>query len=249
MEEKIAMHDQLELCAYWHNQPLTAESYISKIKEFLLRLKSIDDDFNLLYVLGESETNAIKIDSNYSNFETEVVSHLSRPDEYISYVNQEGEKVEFSLSVNTRIGFNCTFTTSISDSQKGFFISTSIGSCEDVVNSIIISSYGENDDDSRMLNLFKETISFWRPYNAYINTREIDLKAGQPIAEVRIGIVTYFSNLNVRNNIFENYFLEKANGGVIVKISENIKKENVEKNTNKIIRLRNLLKPTGFLER
>jgi len=245
------MLEELCLHAYWYNRPIMGKEYLDKIKAFLVKLKHIENKLNSLYVCGHTETDYAKIDHDFKNLEVEIITQLSKPSEYIKYRSGEKGEVEFSPSANAVYGFSNTFTSALSITEEGFSISTKIGGCEkEIVNLINIFAYGNMiDKQGRLLRLFKETILFWQPQYAIISRGSLVLKSEQLRSDIPIGLITYFSDVNVKNYVPDEYICENFNGGVIVKLPVTLSQEDDDKIVKSIVTLWKVLKPQGCLEK
>jgi hypothetical protein len=233
----------LSVCSYWYDRPLSGRQFLEQTKLFLGEILNAFPELPVLKVVRDPKESDGVIEKNFSNFDQEVIASL--PKDW-AYINDDPKNREFSDNCRPAISFRTAFLLGSADGVIGLSIQVSIGSNGRADSVIIhISPDFESEDVAR--KLLDISVSFWLPHHATVTRSEIDGLLRQPIGDVRVGWLTYFSNMDILHHLSDDNFARKFKSGVLVQLGDRSISAADEDSIGKLRRLIKKLEPTGLL--
>jgi hypothetical protein len=114
-----------------------------------------------------------------------------------AYESNGLKSAEFSPECISRLGFRSSFLVHLSDLDADLNFQFSIGSSGRSGDSVIVRVPSIVGRDSFARGLLEILVGFWRPRHAVLTDEILDDALDQPIGDVRVGWVTYFSDKEV----------------------------------------------------
>lgn len=234
----------LSVSCYWYDRPLSGRQFLDQVKLFLENIREAFPGLSVLKVVRDPKESTGVVKQDFSNFDHEVVASL--PKDW-AYINENPEDKEFSDSCHPAISFRTAFVLGSTGENAELSVQVSIGSNGRNADNAIIHITPEFESDDVARKLLDIAVSFWKPHHATVARSEIDNLLRQPIGDVRIGWLTYFSDAGVLNHFPSDMRAEKFQSGVLVQMNTGpisaADKDGVDSLREAIKRLQ----PTGIL--
>jgi len=244
--EMSSILERLNLCLYWYNRPLLGREYLDQIKEFLLFLRERFERFSDLYIVKSSGSSTIKIESDFANFEMQVISNL--PKQRL-YSNVDPSIKHFISGCTCKMGFSNSFSTAPYGDHSACIIELAIGIADErIANSVIFRFPMEEESTSFYIELFKQSILFWRPKHGALSRGRFDLQLDQPIEEIGLGWITYFPTTDAINYLPRGVEYEPFSNGLLIRLSHEVPEVSDPSILPSLNKLRQSLEKQGFLK-
>jgi len=243
-------YDTNAILAYWYRRPLPAHEAFRAMSDFVLRLRHVSPLFDNLFVARE--TRYVPLHADLSNLEQELADVSRRRD--FSYTNLDPKDVRFALTSFSRLGFRGSFVDAKSSKQRLVDLSISCGQLElgrkpVAPNHVILAMAPKAETPALFRTLFEETVRFWQPADATVSRSDVMEALDQPIGEVQPGWLTYIAEKSVADCAPADFVCEPFADGVLIQAAERPGTADDPDYMARLFRLRDALRPQGWLSR
>jgi hypothetical protein len=207
----------LSVCSYWYDRPLSGRQFLDQAKMFLDLLRNTFPELSSVKVVRDPKESTGVIERDFSNFDQEVVASL--PNDWV-YINDDPKDKRFSNSCFPAISFRSSFILGSSDTVESLSVQFNIGGKGASVDSVLIHMALDFESESIARKLLDISVSFWTPHHSIVNRSEVDVALRQPIGDIRIGWLTYFSDASVLDHIHSDNLAEKFKAGALVQVGD-----------------------------
>ena len=237
--------------AYWVDRPLTAEEVFAQVDAFLRRLQSFSDVFSQIYAANLNTRRYVPLSPDFSNLPAELIAGQN-PER--GFVNEDPEAGSFSMTSRAIQGFGGDFATVPKNAQTGCWLGVKCGVYEGFLsenspNMVDITVSPGLATPEFLRGLLEQTVAFWRPADAAVTRTKVSLLLEQPIGEARPGWLTYIADPTVAGAVPRDMPHEPLADGILIQAADRPGKEDDAAYVARLIRLRDALRPAGFLAR
>lgn len=234
----------LSISCYWYDRPETGRQFLDQVKHFLESVRDVLPELSILKVVRDPKESTGLVAQDFSNLDQEVIASL--PKDW-AYINENPKNKEFSDDCRPAISFRTAFVLGSTVDSMDLSVQVSIGSTRNADSVIIhIAPVFESEDVVR--KLLDTAISFWNPHHVAVTRSEIDNLLGQAIGDIRIGWLTYFSDVRILDHHSNAYYrVDKFKSGAMVQVNALPISANDEAGIERLRRVIMDLEPTGLL--
>jgi hypothetical protein len=241
-------YDTNAVLAYWYHRPLRARDAFRVMGEFVLRLKHRSPLFEPIYVA--TNRGWVALDTDLTNLEAQLVSRI---DPEYGFINDNPKDLRFALTSFSATGFNSAFTDSRRETDQRVSLSIFCGQTElghsISPNSIVLDVAPTVGTPALLRTLFEETIRFWRPADAAVTRMTVIEPLAQSVDEVRPGWLTYIADKAVADSVPADFVCEPFADGVLIHAAKCPGTADDPDYMARLFRLRDALRPQGWLTR
>ena len=240
-----------KILAYWENRPLAAEEAFGKVDAFLRRLQSFSDVFSQIYAANLNTRRHVPLSPDFSNLHAELIAGQ---DPERGFVNEDPEEASFSMTSRAIQGFGGDFATVPKNAQTGCWLGIRCGVYEGFLsenspNMVDITVSPGLATPEFLRGLLEQTVAFWRPAEALVTRPKVDALLDMPVEEASVGWLTYIADPTVADAVPPDMPHEPLADGILIQAAERPGKEDDAAYVARLIRLRDTLRPAGFLGR
>jgi len=197
---------------------MTGGDFLSLAKMYLRHLKSHFDLFSNIYLISNSRVSELDFESdpNFMSWWVESISDYA-------YINSDSNDKTFHLTSKCLSSFSAHFSNRKEGEGDAVTIEIRAGGTRSVSpDLVIIRCYDDSVSSKDIFDIFRMSIEFWHPSDGSAS-REIFYKETQrSIGELSVGWLTYIKNPDALANVPAQFRTDRVDGGVLVKISEEI---------------------------
>ena len=234
---------------YWTDRPLVAAEAFAQMAAFLSRLQTFNEIFSQFYVANLNTMRYVGLQPDLSDLRDKLIAGFG-PDD--GFVNTDPDDYTFHINSRSVFGFSGSFSTVAQETEIGCQISVTCG-CFDAfpgspgTNLVDIVPSSSLATPEFLRGLLKEMVDFWRPADALITRPNVRSLLEQPVGEAAIGWLTYLADPAAATVVPDEFAHEPLADGILIQAADRPGKEDDAEYVARLIRLRDALKPDGFL--
>ncbi|RUL78247.1 hypothetical protein EKH80_05280 [Dyella choica] len=199
----------------------------------------------MLQVVRDPKESSGVVKQDFSNFDQEVVASL--PEDWV-YVNEDPRNKEFSDNCRPALSFRAGFVLGTMEGAADLSVQVSIGSNGRNLDNVTLHLAPEFESEEVARKLLDIAVSYWTPHHATVTRSEVDNLLRQPIGDVRIGWLTYFSNADVLNHLSPKHTANGFKSGALVQVNDGPISAANGDGVERIRKVIEELEPTGLLQ-
>jgi len=242
----IYSEKNLTVCAYWYDRVIRGGEFLDQSIAFLKKIILTLPELSILKVVRDPKESSGLIDSDFSNFDEEVISAL--PKDYV-FIDPGSANKKFTKHSTAATSFRGSFLLTSDDGVKELSVRISVGTpnIRSSNNSIIeFSPDLESAESAR--NILEASIEFWQPHHAHVGRYEVEKMLNQPVGDAHIGWITYLSDLNAQGALPSGIRGERFNSGILIQAAELPGYQGDAQDIEQMRRILDALAPYGFLK-
>jgi hypothetical protein len=225
---------------------MTAVDYLEWIEGFLKTLRTSDQIFSMLYVVGRAGNNNIFIDPDGSNIKDATLSNISRD---LAYINTDSNNKSLELTSNCVLGFSNSFVTTLDNKVPGCLVEIRIGKfAKNSVNTVILQISDTLGKEEFLKRLFASLISYCQPVHANCGRVAVDTLLAQPVGDIYVGWLTYLTGIAAVDLLPKDIDTSRFLDGVIIQTSDLPAFVDEEEKIEKMLSVISALQPHGLLK-
>jgi hypothetical protein len=159
------------------------------------------------------------IEADFCNFEAEVIAAL--PGDW-PFLTPGSSLKQFSLESSAAIGFPASFVlSSLDGSGRELYVSLLVGVPHNrLSSSAIVEMSPQMESASGAKKLLELSVDFWSPSSAFAGRTAVQRLLNQPPGAVRVGWVTYLSEIRAKTWLPPGVRCEQYGPGILIYASD-----------------------------
>lgn len=210
----MSIHDQIAMCLYWRQRPMTGSQSTSAIVNYALRLSEAIPGTPDLRVNAHRFPNA----PSWASLRREIADQVEAgyPAEW-AYVSAETSSRSYAPQSTCKMGFSAYLSFECQSSSPALAVELCVGKADIRSPNIVILRIPHDIYDTTMIvGLVRASIEFWSPSYGTVTRPIYDDFLQQPIGEVRVGWLTYLARFSGEPRLLMPAATEKVLDGLLV---------------------------------
>ena len=214
----IFSDSNLSVCAYWYDRFVVGGEFIDQTRAFLQRIMTTLPDLSILRVDRDPSEGDGLVRGDFSNFEEQSV--LSLPKNYV-FLNPASSSKTFTRESTAATAFFGSFSLSSREGEKELSVRVTVGGPQArATNSCVMGLSPGLESVESARTLLGLSVDFWNPHNAYVGRYEVQRLLKQPVADIKIGWLTYLTDVTAQEIVPSDIHTERFYSGVLIRATE-----------------------------
>jgi hypothetical protein len=204
----------LTVCAYWYDRPLQGGEFLRQTRLFIEKILLAFPVLSTLKVVRDPKESSGIVDPHFSNFDLEVVAAL--PKDYV-FINSDPQNKNFTKESFAATLFPASFVLSSDRNAGELSVRISAGTPHGRSSDQVIIEISPEFESVEIAKAILEiSVEFWQPFCAFVGRTVVQRALNQPVGSVRIGWLTYLSDVSAQQYLPHDVRSERLFSGLLI---------------------------------